>query len=35
MKRKQMVAIGVGIAIVLLLFWLSIAEDLSAWMTTN
>jgi hypothetical protein len=35
MKRKQMVAIGVGIAIVLLLFWLLIAEDLSAWMTTN
>ena len=35
MKRKQLVAIGVVIAVLLLLYWLFIAEDINAWITTN
>ena len=32
MKRKHLITIGVIIAIVLLLYWLFIAEDLNAWL---
>lgn len=35
MNRKHLVAIGVTIAIILLLYWLFIAEDLNAWLGTN
>ena len=35
MKRKQLVAIGVSIAILLLLYWLLVAEDMNAWLTVN
>lgn len=35
MNRKHLVAIGVTIAIVLLLYWLFIAEDLNAWLSIN
>lgn len=35
MKRKNLIAIAVVIAIVLLLYWLFIAEDLNAWLGTN
>ena len=35
MKRKHLVAVGAIIAIVLLLYWLFIAEDLNAWLTVN
>ena len=35
MKRKHLVAVGAIIAIVLLLYWLFIAEDLNAWLNEN
>ncbi len=35
MKRKQLVAIGVIIAVLLLLYWLFVAEDLNAWLGVN
>lgn len=35
MSRKHLVAMGVTIAILLLLYWLFIAEDLNAWLSTN
>lgn len=35
MKRKHLVAVGAIIAIVLLLYWLFIAEDLNAWFNVN
>ena len=35
MKRKHLVAAGAIIAIVLLLYWLFIAEDLNAWLNVN
>ena len=35
MKRKHFVAVGAIIAIVLLLYWLFIAEDLNAWLNVN
>lgn len=35
MKRKHLVAIGVLIAILLLLYWLLVAEDMNAWLNVN
>ena len=35
MKRKHLITIGVIIAIVLLLYWLFIADDLNAWLNVN
>lgn len=35
MKRKHLVAVGAIIAIVLLLYWLFIAEDLNVWLNVN
>lgn len=35
MKRKHLIAMGVIIAVILLLYWLFIAEDLNAWLGTN
>ena len=35
MKRKHLVAIVVSIAILLLLYWLLVAEDMNAWLTVN
>ena len=35
MKRKHLVAVGAIIAIVSLLYWLFIAEDLNAWLNVN
>ena len=35
MKRKHSIAVGAIIAIVLLLYWLFIAEDLNAWLNVN
>lgn len=35
MKRKHLVAVGAIIAIVLLLYWIFIAEDLNAWLNVN
>ena len=35
MKRKHLVAIGVSIAILSLLYWLLVAEDMNAWLTVN
>ena len=35
MKRKHLVAIGVSIASLLLLYWLLVAEDMNAWLTVN
>lgn len=35
MKRKHLVAVGAIIAIVLVLYWLFIAEDLNAWLNVN
>ena len=32
---KHLVAIGVSIAILLLLYWLLVAEDMNAWLTVN
>ena len=35
MKRKHLVSIGVSIAILLLLYWLLVAEDMNAWLNVN
>lgn len=35
MKRRHLIAVGVIFAIVLLLYWLFIAEDLNAWLNMN
>ena len=35
MKRRHLIAVGAIIAIVLLLYWLFIAEDLNAWLNVN
>lgn len=35
MKRKHFIAIGVTIAILLLLYWLLVAEDMNAWLNVN
>lgn len=35
MKRKHLVTIGVSIAILLLLYWLLVAEDMNAWLNVN
>ena len=35
MKRKHLIAVGAIIAMVLLLYWLFIAEDLNAWLNVN
>ena len=35
MKRKHLIAVGAIIAIVLLLYWLFIAEDWNAWLNVN
>ena len=35
MKRKHLIAVGAIIAIVLLLYWLFIAEVLNAWLNVN
>lgn len=35
MKRKHLIAIGVIIAILLLLYWLLVAEDMNAWLNVN
>lgn len=35
MKRRNLIVVGVIIAIVLLLYWLLIAEDMNAWLGTN
>ena len=35
MKRKHLIAVGAINAIVLLLYWLFIAEDLNAWLNVN
>ena len=35
MNRKHLVAIGVVIAILLLLYWLIVAEDMNAWLNVN
>lgn len=35
MNRKHLVAIGVVIAVQLLLYWLFVAEDMNAWLNVN
>lgn len=35
MKRKHLITIGVAIAILLLLYWLLVAEDMNAWINVN
>lgn len=35
MNRKHLVAIGVVIAVLLLLYWLLVAEDMNAWLNVN
>lgn len=35
MNRKHLVAIGVFIAVLLLLYWLFVAEDMNAWLNVN
>ena len=35
MNRKHLVAIGVVIAVLLLLYWLFVAEDMNAWLIVN
>lgn len=35
MNRKRLVATGAIIAIILLLYWLFVAEDLNAWLNVN
>ena len=35
MNRKHLVAIGVVIAVLLLLYWLFVAEDMNAWLYVN
>ena len=32
MNRKHLVAIGVVIAVLLLVYWLFVAEDMNAWL---
>ena len=35
MNRKHLVAIGVVIAVLLLLYWLFVAEAMNAWLNVN
>ena len=35
MNRKHLVAIGVVIAVLLLLYWLFVAEHMNAWLNVN
>ena len=35
MNRKHLVAIGVVIAVLLLLYWLFVAEDMNGWLNVN
>ena len=35
MNRKHLVAIGVVIAVLLLLYWLFVAEDMNAWLNVK
>jgi hypothetical protein len=35
MNRKHLVAIGVVIAVLLLLYWLFVTEDMNAWLNVN
>lgn len=35
MNRKHLVAIGVVIVVLLLLYWLFVAEDMNAWLNVN
>ena len=35
MNRKHLVAIGVVIAVLLLLYWPFVAEDMNAWLNVN
>ena len=35
MNLKHIVAIGVSIAILLLLYWLLVVEDMNAWLNVN
>lgn len=35
MNRKHLVAIGVVIAVLSLLYWLFVAEDMNAWLNVN
>ena len=35
MNRKHLVAIGVVIAVLLLLYWLFVAADMNAWLNVN
>lgn len=35
MNRKHLVAIGVVIAVLLLLYWLFVPEDMNAWLNVN
>lgn len=35
MNRKHLVAIGVVITVLLLLYWLFVAEDMNAWLNVN
>lgn len=35
MNRKHLVAIGVVIAVLLLLYWLFVDEDMNAWLNVN
>lgn len=35
MNRKHLVAIGVFIAVLLLLYWLFVVEDMNAWLNVN
>lgn len=35
MNRKHLVAIGVVIAVLLLLYWLFVGEDMNAWLNVN
>ena len=35
MKRKHLVAIGVSIAILLLVYWPLLAEAMNAWLNVN
>ena len=35
MNRNHLVAIGVVIAVLFLLYWLFVAEDMNAWLNVN
>ena len=35
MNRKHLVALGVVIAVLLLLYWFFVAEDMNAWLNVN